>query len=252
MGWQNTMTMSLAIATVTCTGASHPRPALTHDVLHAVNGGLILETTTGNTYANDDLVGGVIDIGGRKLLVESIKHEGPVVLFGVEVELPEGKREEFCNPDPDGNRLALAVEHSDGSVEMVCSSGAMGKCVRWGYAPPVDDSAKSPRRQLYEACVRMVRADYGGDGTSWTRDGTRISFCDALGVYPCPHELELEAAWSDAGAVCVHNPRIEELGSLAELEDRYPRLQEKTGTRCTLAWARSHDALLFTRMVARN
>ena len=85
----------------------------------------------------------------------------------------------------------------------------------------------------------MVRADYGGDGLSSTRDGTQIMFCDRAGIHPCPgaeHALEaawFEAAWSEGGAVCVVRPRIPDLVSLSQLEDRYPRLAGHLGPACT-------------------
>lgn len=59
--------------------------------------------------------------------------------------------------------------------ELVCTSGAQGKCVRFGYSP-------RQRLDAYNACVRMVRADYCGDGTSTTGGGTLIDAYDALGV----------------------------------------------------------------------
>ncbi len=36
---------------------------------------------------------------------------------------------------------------------------------------------------LYEACVRMTRADYCGDGATATRDGTAVEIFDDQGVW---------------------------------------------------------------------
>ena len=93
-------------------------------------------------------------------------------------------------------------------------------------------------RPLHEACIRMVRADYGGTGATATRDGTRIAFCDRSGVHRCPARGRLEAAWSPSGATCVAAPRIAELATLDQLAERYPRLIGHLGREaCTMATA---------------
>jgi hypothetical protein len=61
-----------------------------------------------------------------------------------------------------------------GIFEIVCTSGARGKCVRLGYLPWVS----AAMRDIYYACVRLVRADYCGDGEATTRDGMRIDLYD--------------------------------------------------------------------------
>jgi ADYC domain-containing protein len=45
--------------------------------------------------------------------------------------------------------------------------------VRFGYKP-WREAAGKPRWDYHQACVRMVRADYAGDGIGHTRDGTLI------------------------------------------------------------------------------
>ncbi|KAB0266066.1 hypothetical protein FEZ63_14995 [Microvirga brassicacearum] len=74
-------------------------------------------------------------------------------------------------------------------------------------------------REIHAACVRMIRADYGGDDQSHTRDGTQIAFRDKLGIrdFPAGNEMPFEAAWSPDGAVCVARARISELLTLGEL-----------------------------------
>ena len=82
----------------------------------------------------------------------------------------------------------------------------------------------------------MVRADYGGDGVSETRDGTRIAYCDLAGVHPCNgKERDLEAAWSSTGAICVARPRIPDLITLEDLARRYPQLAGRLGPGCGFA-----------------
>ena len=101
---------------------------------------------------------------------------------------------------------------------------------------------------LHQACVRMVRADYGGTGATATRDGTRIAFCDRAGVHPCGDRDRLEAAWSPIGAICVARPRIPELITLEQLAERYPRLSGHLGgDACTVAVAsQDQRSVLFS------
>lgn len=58
--------------------------------------------------------------------------------------------------------------------EIFRTSGARGKCVRFGYFPWIS----AAMRDIYGACVRMFRADYCIDGSATTRDGTLIELYD--------------------------------------------------------------------------
>jgi hypothetical protein len=89
---------------------------------------------------------------------------------------------------------------------------ALAKCAEWGYLP------WTVGRKYHQACTRMVRADYCGDGNSWTYDGTLINIFDDLGVQlrdtepPAPgYEWRREGEWQKDGANCVTARRVEEL-----------------------------------------
>lgn len=84
-----------------------------------------------------------------------------------------------------------------------CSSGVIAKCVMWGYSPWVVGG------DVHAACTRMARADYCGDGTPWTMDGTSIGTFDSLGVQTrlAAGTMVFEAAWSADGAVCFARTR---------------------------------------------
>ena len=81
--------------------------------------------------------------------------------------------------------------------------GAIGKCIDFGYKPWID-----PDR--HQACVRMVRADYCGDGQSHTVDGNTINLYDADGIQKDTHGTEtayswtFEADWTASGAKCTN------------------------------------------------
>src|SRR5204863_5686447 len=121
----------------------------------------------------------------------------------------------YCAADSDGRSRAIPLQgswaagagtatRSADRVTFACTSGALGKCVRLGYKPWKMVAGK-PLAELHAACVRMVRADYCGDGRSHTRDGTRIDIWDRLGIQrraePADAPELFEAAWSPAGAV---------------------------------------------------
>lgn len=63
-----------------------------------------------------------------------------------------------------------------------------------------------------QSCIRMVRADYCGDGRPHTKDGTKINIWDRDGIQKPdaeqPGHPELfEAAWGPSGAVFLGIPR---------------------------------------------
>jgi len=96
-----------------------------------------------------------------------------------------------------------------------CMSGAIGKCGGFGYLPWKSGAAGKPMSHMIQACTRMVRADYCGDGHSNTYTGTAINGFDTLPVhymtddndYPTPSTMSFEAAWRPEGAVCLSRAR---------------------------------------------
>ena len=73
-----------------------------------------------------------------------------------------------------------------GGYTFSCTDGVIAKCVRaWGYKPW--KTLESPRhgavdlRALHLACTRAARAEYCGDGISYTREGTLIDMFDIYG-----------------------------------------------------------------------
>lgn len=93
-----------------------------------------------------------------------------------------------------------------------CMNGVIAKCVDWGYAP------WNVGADLHQTCTRLARADYCGDGHSWTMNGTLIDLYDTLGVQDPVHdpELSFEAAWGEDGALCVNATRWDITGEDGE------------------------------------
>jgi len=100
-----------------------------------------------------------------------------------------------------------------GAFTFACKDlGAIAKCAfPIGYKPwkSVNSVSLAP---YHLACVRMLRADYCGDGTPWTQNGRRIDLYDGLGIQRMSRPLWFfEAEWSEGGAVCLSKERVTSL-----------------------------------------
>jgi hypothetical protein len=108
-------------------------------------------------------------------------------------------------------------------------------------------------RDLLEACIHLLRADYGGDDRPSTRNGTLINLYDRFGIQDpgTAAGTEFEAAWGAEGAVCVAHPRISDAITLDQLAERYPRLKGRLGPEACSEDAVRADprALIFNQSV---
>jgi hypothetical protein len=219
----------------------------------------------GRVLRSTELVGATLTIGTAggtmRLRIDAVERDreirpAPVWLHSFSKETEDGSWRPLCDPGPDGRRQGFPLAgrwHSDGAMEpeepgnfeIVCTSGARGKCVRFGYLPWVS----AAMRDIYDACVRLVRADYCGDGEATTRDGMRIDLYDDRGIQQPDIDPthEFEAGWTEAGAVCVHHVRVKENISLERLAASCPRLRDRLGATCTEERARALGATLFVR-----
>ncbi|MDP7110915.1 MAG: ADYC domain-containing protein [Myxococcota bacterium] len=96
-----------------------------------------------------------------------------------------------------------------------CRRYALAKCVEAGYGPwgmveywEDGDLVAEPLRPLHQACTRMMRADYCGDGTPHTVDGTPINFYDDVGIRTDLLPWQFEAEWDEDGAICADTGRV--------------------------------------------
>ena len=150
-----------------------------------------------------------------------------VWLYRVEYTLdPEkGGWSNVCDPETNDIALGLFVNGSwsqDGSWSpeghtFSCQRGVVAKCVRgWGYKPwkslTTADGVVVDLAPLHQACTRAARADYAGDGVSYTRDGVLVDMFDIHGfnVPEYPEGFVEEARFDLAGAVSVHHARLVE------------------------------------------
>jgi ADYC domain-containing protein len=225
-------------------------------------------TSSGRVLTSPDLIGAVLDAvdeAGRSITVridavtrDPSDGEGDVWLHRFStLDGKTGRWRGSCTPGPDDTVAGFPLTGrwtADGrhlrtasTFTLTCTSGAAGKCVRLGYKPWREDASGESLWDYHQACVRMVRADYGGDGTGYTREGTRIDVSDRLSIQQPerdPGGLTFEAAWGPEGAICVRRTRIPDLSSTDELARRYPRLAKRIGPDCSAAtpaliWNRS-------------
>ncbi len=218
----------------------------------------------GRVLRSPELVGARLSIatpaGPITIRIEQVERDpdartNDVWLHTLLVEQPDGSSFHLCAPGPDGRRQAFPLAsrmRADGRTEntpveqfdLLCSAGARAKCVRFGYRPWVADTAP-----LYDACTRMVRADYCGEGEGTTLTGMSIDMFDDRGIQVADNlpDQTFEAGWTADGAVCVNHVRVKENTSLSRLAQSCPRLAERVGPACTPELARSAGAVLFNR-----
>jgi hypothetical protein len=98
-----------------------------------------------------------------------------------------------------------------------CRGAAIAKCIEIGYRPwATAPNGKGTLADHHQACTRAVRADYCGDGTTWTEDGTLIDVFDDIGVAASTEKTwPVEAAWAPEGAVCIGTQRLPSFELLA-------------------------------------
>ena len=89
------------------------------------------------------------------------------------------------------------------SFTFACVNTAIGKCVQWGYRPWVTYNGKS-LAPYHQTCTRLVRADFCGNGTSYTVDGTPIDLYDNLGLQTDTANWAQEAQWDENGSRCFN------------------------------------------------
>ncbi|MFL5344483.1 MAG: ADYC domain-containing protein [Hyalangium sp.] len=158
---------------------------------------------------------------------EASPEDTGMVLYSIEAW--NTMAQEWENPcvalDRSPNPRALAMSgvwdgsgaHHDvpGKLTFACQNGAVAKCALWGYKPWASHNGQS-LAELHQACTRMARADYCGDGHNHTHQDTIIDMYDRLGVIPPATEVTedwdpkkgaFEAAWAPDGATCLARTR---------------------------------------------
>lgn len=236
---------ALALAAALAGVGALAEAALADAAVIEIRGSELLISTGGRTLARSELVGAVLGLalengGSADVRIERIttdpdRAEGDVVLYDL-IDTESGQP--VCPPEANGSPHALLQRAPGGAISIYCTAGARGKCIRLGYRPWAHRYGRA-LEPYWQACVRMVQADYCGDARPTTRDGISISIYDTLGLHPRRAGLEyaFEAAWDADGALCVAHTRVPQNITLKELSSACPRLAGRLGRTCTEAAA---------------
>lgn len=170
---------------------------------------LVLQLDDGRALHGEDLAGLTLVIantsGETEIRIDGIAHESrlvgrPITFYRMSVKDRDGAFGPLCDVDPDGERAAFAFPDGAGGFSLTCTSGAEGKCILFGYLP-WETREGIPLRDLHRACIHMLRADYGGDNRSTTRNGMKVNLYDRFGIQNPGHApgMAFEAAWGRKG-----------------------------------------------------
>jgi hypothetical protein len=97
------------------------------------------------------------------------------------------------------------VAPAPGWFSVACAGSAAAKLSLLGYGPQSSPTTVKQR----QATLKMITADYCGDGTSYTENGTPLlweNLSGSVDLEAAPGEIE--AVWTSAGALCLDASRI--------------------------------------------
>lgn len=204
---------------------------------------LVVRDAAGDALPTEALLGAILDLDADiRVRIAAIRSDpwtpgGDVMLY--DLQIADGDAwAPVCEVDAEGRRAAILQPGPDGTIAILCTAGALAKCIRFGYRPWAVAPGGQPLAPYWRACVHMVRADYCGDDQPTTRDNMLIDVFDRIGVQiaaPGDTGVSFEAAWGESGAVCVAHPRVPQNISLVRLAAQCPRLRGHLGPGCTAA-----------------
>ena len=156
-----------------------------------------------------------------RVVVTYATQDGPRPLCGVDADgapitaIPLLGRPDTAIGQPGGGGWV----HDAEAVTFACDGHVLAKCVDLGYKPWREGKVCTKKGGCttvslaahHEACSRMLRADFCGDGVSHTVDGVTIGLHDAFGIRVDATEWPVEAEWTADGARCAVRPRVDGL-----------------------------------------
>ena len=208
---------------------------------------LVVTDSDGTKVTGEDLVGAIIvgnEDDGHSLAfrIDQIRKDtddptGETFLYTFSAQDEKSHEwKPYCMPDHQGLAAGFPLAgtwNKNGrhikskTFTVACTSGVIGKCVRIGYRPWQKAKDGHSMWDYHQACTRMFRADYCGDGLGHTRDGTPIDITDRMmPVDEFPKDMKFEAAWTPDGAWCVAKMRLPSppaQWTLQTLEKQCPR-----------------------------
>ncbi len=233
MGWNGEVLEGQIVAAVSLSGATRDGAAL-HKL--RLEGTRFFGTHRHGFLADERFLGvifsGKLSNGNEILLrIDNIQRHPErihrdVFLYEVSYETLTGW-EPLCGRDEEGQPVpAIPLmgvwnyeegtpeggAHIDepGSFTFACEDHVLAKCVTAGYKPWQRVISRKGAgfelrslQPLHQACTRVLRADYCGDGVTHTVDNLWLNFYDDLKIRIDGDGWNLEAEWDEHGAVCV-------------------------------------------------
>ena len=173
------------------------------------------------------------DLQPYSLIFQSVKTLESVDkdIFGYEIvtvaeNIPGALKEPFCYRGDTGENeraqfstgsqwdVLTAGRTDDASlVSVSCASGGIGRCQQWGYrgwaeAQVASSGTYEKLVDAHQSCLYMKRADYCGNGDTYTEDGTMIGIDDNFSpAFQKSGGGEIEAVWGPTGAICLTKQR---------------------------------------------
>jgi hypothetical protein len=134
--------------------------------------------------------------------------------YQLELELGDGRPAVNACRDPGDVAFPIAgYWKEDGrytkdskQFSFACTRRSAASCLEKGL---LDTSKNADTVSLFEACIRMARADYCGDGESYTKHGSFVTLWDNRNIVTRSsfEALSFEAAWDKDGMVCSARTR---------------------------------------------
>lgn len=188
---------------------------------------LVATDANGVTLRGEALVGSVItgdtDSGPIDIRIDSANSDDDLWFYRFSAFIG-GAWSPVCESSPTGVQydaiLAVGLWNQDQGVvgggawtegsdqfTIACRNSAIAKCHLAGYRPWLLNEVHAPNHLL--SCVRMIRADYCGNGAPWTADGREIDIWDNLNIQVRTQPTwTFEASWTADGAACLESTRL--------------------------------------------
>jgi hypothetical protein len=109
--------------------------------------------------------------------------------------------------DRDAKRVL--AQDGEGWFNIACAGSTLAKMVLMHYDPnvaPVDPYQTTTDERT--TVIKMLTADYLGDGLAFTKAGMLLQWADAHGWHQTSAPGVSEAVWDENGAVCLDWPRL--------------------------------------------
>jgi hypothetical protein len=175
--------------------------------------------------------GGVLPLRINKIKRDAAEHHKDVYHYIVSFQTDNGWQP-LCGRDENGRKIGAVVlsgrwDMSEGTESggahfddddvftFACDGGVLAHCVDAGYKPwrraqqcNGEDCRVVNLADHHQACTRMLRGDFCGDGTAHTEDNVAINHYDGFGIRSDSEDWTFEAEWTADGATCMNEQRL--------------------------------------------